>query len=488
MSKQIKASISPLHPEVTGSCMKLCIHLPNGHKEIYLIDCGLFQEPEYDGLNYEPIKNCNNINAVLVTHGHVDHIGRLPFLIRCGYRGPIYATHETVEISKISLFDCYKVKAKEKVSLYDENDVKNSILKLRGVEFLKEFKLSETTNVTFIPNGHVLGAAMIYVTVSYQGKKSRNFLFTGDYKASNFFFDVQNFPEYLKNKPVTVITESTYCDPEKEVTNSETSFKDSMNSLVSEKKDIILPTISLERLPLVLSKIKEMQDKNLLDDYSIVVDSALGLEYLNKIYIPLFKDKFLPHSLRTIHDAFERNDFIASKKPKIILCSSGMCDNGLAPFYLSNFISKENAAVLITCYSPKQTLAYKLLNNKGTVCIDFQKYFVKAKILKTSEFSSHGNEESLIDLFSALNVTGFFVNHGTSTAKEHFANLLASKFNVFATSIDRGYTYYVHSNNIISSRENSHIKTTGIDFLPSSNKHLKKVCKYCKKKKANTKY
>ena len=207
-----------VHPEVTGSSNQQVVKLPNGQTIQFVVDCGLFQG-EYPELNrilrYKP----ENLDFALVTHNHVDHTGRLPLLAKKGFRGNIYTSKDTATLIPTALEDSQKIlrevskKSGEKV-LYDETDLLKTEALVSPMNFYETKKINDFVEITFLKNGHLLGAALILVQVKYPEYEPINLLFTGDYNNKNMFFDVPPIPEWILDLPLTVVIESTYGDME----------------------------------------------------------------------------------------------------------------------------------------------------------------------------------------------------------------------------------------------------------------------------------
>ena len=207
--------IMAMHPEVTGSCILVIVKLPTRETIRFVVDCGLFQEKDYEELNENLAFDAENIDFILVTHNHVDHIGRLPFMVKKGFRNKIYTTKTTAKLLPYSLEDSCKVikdtsKRKNKKALYNDIDVSETLSLVKPCDYNVKTKVNDNVKVTFLKNGHLIGAAMILVQISFPGYEDINLLFTGDYNSHNLFFDVDPIQEDILNLPLNVIQESTY--------------------------------------------------------------------------------------------------------------------------------------------------------------------------------------------------------------------------------------------------------------------------------------
>ena len=165
------ADIMAMNEEVTGSCNLVVVKFPNGETTRFVVDCGLFQEREYEELNQVLPFYPEHIDFCLVTHVHVDHVARLPYMVKEGFYNPIYATETTSKLLPLALSDSFKVlnhvsKRKNKKCLYSEMDVDRTLSRVKPCEFDETIDVHPNIKVTFFYNGHIVGAALILVQIS----------------------------------------------------------------------------------------------------------------------------------------------------------------------------------------------------------------------------------------------------------------------------------------------------------------------------------
>lgn len=469
----INYEISCLHTGVTGSSILLTYHIPNGIKKQFLVDCGIFQEYEFDKYNdslpsqFHP----ENIQYVFLTHTHIDHCGRLPFLVKEGFLNNIYCTNDAKDLLAPALFDCAKIlesdskyltkKRKTFIEpLYDSDDVKNTLKKTRGMDYNKTYKLDENLSVTFLGNGHLMGSSMILIQIQEIGFETINLLFTGDYNVNNLFKQVPEIPNWVKKLKLIIIQEATYGDSS--TNDIKYTYDNTLLSLLNDNKTVISPVIACERTEQVLLKIKNLQDTNKISKkIPVYLAGSLACEYF-KIYCNKSKVDFIPQNLTlvtskpiNIHSKMLEgknvdlineipDEVLNLKGAKIILTTSGMADKGKAPYYLSKLANRKDVSVFFTCYLPSNTLGYSLKNIKDgsefTFCVFGEKVTkqVNCEILCSNEFSSHAKSDQLIDFLKSFpNIAGVFINHGNIKTKEIYSQKISNLQIPFVEILDR---------------------------------------------------
>lgn len=460
MGNKIKLylDIMACHPEVTGSCFLAVLKLPNRETVKFVIDCGLFQEKEYDSLNNELPFDCDEISFVVVTHNHVDHIGRLPLLFKRGYNGKVYCSTQTKILLPLALNDSQKVladvcKRKHQSSLYNVKDVETTLNNVVGVDFNNKIKVTPNIEVTFLENGHLIGAAMILIEINYPGEEPINVLFTGDYNNKNEFLNLHELPMRVRNKRMSVVIESTYGDTSVEEINHG-FFSEKVLEAIEERKTIILPVFSLGRSQEILLRLKELQDTNKLDvNIPIYFDGKLAQAYTalycnSKILIDESKKDFFPRNLVAVNCEI-REKLLQTDDCKIIVTTSGMGTYGPAQVYIPYFISKENALILFTGYTAEGSFGANLRNAEegeivkvgGLICKKF------ADVSYCNEFSAHAKSEELIELLKKFNnLRGVLINHGQTETKDAFAEKILKEIDISEVGIlNREYFFRIGS-------------------------------------------
>lgn len=436
--------IMALHPEVTGSCIFCVVKNSYTREKVkFIVDCGLFQEREHEKLNTTKLPFLpENIDFAIITHNHLDHIGRFPYLVKEGFYKPIFTTEQTKLFLKRAWVNTADIlKNNSKITnippLYGEEEVRRTMGLVRGCPFNQSIQVAENIKVTFLQNGHVPGAAMVLVQISSYYTEDINLLFTGDYNSKNIFFDVEDIPEEIKNLPITIITESTYGDMKS--SDVEETFRNNIIKAVKEKRNIIIPAFSFQRTQTLLYILKCLQESKQISGYfPICLDGNLSQDYTN-IFIKHgeelgFKKEmldFIPNNLKYIKKE-TRWDVIHSSTPKIIVTSSGMGSHGPAQMHIPEVLPQENGLIHFTGYMAEGTLGRKLQEAKEDSVVEVCGVIKKkrAKILFSNEFSSHAKSDEIINMLNQFNNKKLvLINHGETEIKDSFSKMLEEDIN-----------------------------------------------------------
>ena len=426
------ADIMPMHPEVTGSCFLVVVKLPNFETIKFVVDCGLFQEKEYSHLNEKLHFKPENVDFVLVTHNHVDHTGRLPLLTKKGYSNKIYLSSTTAILLPIAMQDTLNIlqetaKRNNQKALYSEEDVRRIYPLLQPVSYNETIHVNEYVSLTFLTNGHLVGAAMILVQISYPGYDSINILFTGDYNNKNMFFDVEPVPEWIRELPLTIVQESTYGYMDS--TEIHKCFADNVKDTLANGGTVVAPVFSLGRAQEIMYELKVMQENNELDtNIPIYFDGKLGIKYTqmymkNVLSIKSEMVDFLPKNI-TFLDKETRQAILYDKEPKIILTTSGMGSYGPAQIYIPEYLTRSKALIQFTGYTAEDTLGGRLKNTPegGIVQVGGLILKKRARVEFTNEYSAHAKADEIIDFLNQFRKLKLILfNHGQKEAKQKLA-------------------------------------------------------------------
>ena len=435
MGNQFKLRVDVMshHENVTGSCTQVTIHMPEG-KIKFLIDCGLYQgEEDCEVKNRAPFNfNPEEIQFVLVTHNHTDHVGRIPLLFRRGYTGLVHTTKDTSKMLSLSLGDSEKVlkmNAEENnlSQLYSMSDVRTTLENVVSHDFEKWFEPYPGVKIAFFMNGHLIGAALTFIHISAPGFDPIDILAMGDYKKDNTFFSVQELPFWVSNIPLNIITESTYGH----IDSSEASrhvFADNIVELIENKNLILIPVFSLARGQEIMYELKKLQESGrLIKNIPIYIDGRLFIDYCNmykyRLDISENMRDFYPANLNYMNKEM-RETIIKSHMKKIILTTSGMANHGPAQEYIPKIIERKDSAIHFVGYTSPTTLGYQLINTQEGEVVqigDAQKK-KKCEVRTTGEFSTHAKRDELLEFFKQFsNIRSILIQHGEISTKEKFA-------------------------------------------------------------------
>jgi len=437
---------------VTGSC-----YLIEAGNIRFLVDCGLYQEREFLGRNWEPFPVApETIDCLLLTHGHLDHCGLLPKLVREGFRGPIYGTAATTEIAEIVLLDAahlqeedaeFKRKRHQKenrkgpypeVPLYTVDDAKACLPHFSPVQYRTVVKVAEGIEATFYDAGHVLGSSMITVKIKQNGEE-RTILFSGDIGRWNK--PILHDPTVFQAADY-VIVESTYGDRLSEsLEEAANKMADTINATVKSGGNIVIPSFALERTQEILYYLNEFLIEDRIPRLIAFVDSPMAMS-INQVFEhhpELFDEEMTefmrqgsPFSFRGLslaRTAAESKAINQIRGTVIIIAGSGMCTGGRIKHHLVTNISRPESTILFAGYQAEGTLGREIVEGAKEVRIFGQNYPVKARIAYINGFSAHADRDELIKWLSSLQQPPrhLFVTHGESSVSQRFAGQVKDK-------------------------------------------------------------
>lgn len=471
-NNQFYVDIMAVHQEVTGSCIIVNIRFPDGRTKKALVDCGLFQEGEEStALNKKLCFDANTIDYVLITHNHVDHTGRLPLLVKNGYRGKIHMSNSTSKLISYALGDSYKVlKTRAKISgepsLYTEDDVDQTLRQVECHNYEESFYLDENEKnikVTFFMNGHLPGAVIILIQIKYHDSsrpyENINLLFTGDYNNKNMFFDVKSLPKWVTRLPITIVQESTYGDMDS--TEIKKVFENNVLTALNDGKEVVAPVFSLGRGQEIPYILKGWQKEGKLDrNIPIYFEGKLGMNYTNLFINDGLDNReeckdLLPENFHLVSGNSElRRAIMNDGKSKIILPTGGMGSHGPAQTYIPAYLNRKNALIHFTGYCAEGTLGRRLFDCPYGEAIDVAGLQVKklADVQYTSEFSAHAKADELIQFLNTFeNIRLILINHGESNTKEIYADRVLDEVNAKNVGILGTYLFRIDGYGLVKS-------------------------------------
>ena len=422
---------------VTGSCHLFSI---DGGPNI-LIDCGMFQGQEEER-NYGPFDfDPSDVDYLLVTHAHLDHVGRIPKLIKEGYAGPIYATHATRDLAEVILFDSAKIMKEDYLTnykkaqrqgkeasvtapLYEEEDVVDALNAVwHYTEYDTPFELAEGIEVVYHDAGHILGSA--FIEINYMENNVRQtIVFSGDIGNDNDMV----LPKLEKCTHANYLyVESTYGDRDHQTAEiSETEFKRIVIDTLNDWGNVIIPSFAVERTQELLCILKGMHDRKELPECQIFLDSPMATQatQVYRNYAELLSDKCQAFKERdgTIFD-FEglvyTPDVEASKQINevdtraIIIAGSGMCNGGRILHHFKNRLWNKKNALIFVGYQAVGTLGRRIVDGARWVKIYHEDILIKASVHTINGFSAHADQSAIIRWIGQMeDLSRIYLIHG----------------------------------------------------------------------------
>lgn len=436
--------------EVTGSCYLLEV----GGKNV-LIDCGMEQGPNiYE--NQPLTVKAQNINAVLLTHAHIDHSGKLPLLVKNGFRNTIFLTRASRDLCKIMLMDSAHIQefeanwrnrknqrgsgVKKYLPLYDKIDVEQTIKCFRGCDYDATVDVCEGVKAKFIDAGHLLGSSSIEIQATENGI-TKTIVFSGDIGNRNKPL-IRN-PQFL-TKADYVVMESTYGDRNGSVgVNYEKELAQIIQTTFDKGGNVVIPSFAVGRMQELLYFLRNIKDKNLVDrhpDFDVYLDSPLAVEatkVFNKNLIYCFDKETQelvekgidPINFNGLHMSISSDDSKAinvDAKPKVILSASGMCEAGRIRHHLKHNLWRKESSIVFVGYQVEGTLGRLLLDGLKVVKLFNENVIVNANIYQLKGTSSHADRAGLLEWASTYEPKPkkIFVTHGEDSVAQVFAQTL----------------------------------------------------------------
>lgn len=461
----MKLTIHGAAQQVTGS-----MHLLEIGQYKILIDCGLDYERDHHlQLNEDFPFNPSQIDVVILTHAHIDHSGNLPTLVRMGFNGQILCTPPTADLSELLLMDSVSLFMRKQESsrkhrrkhgkgggqpLYLQKHVMDTVERFVTINFNRPFQINGDIELTFIPVGHLLGAAAAVLKINENGIE-RTIAFTGDIGRKNY--PVLNDPQQLP--PVDyLVSESTYGGRlhTRDKTIEETLVEVIDKACIKESGRLIIPAFSIGRTQALVFSLNKIFSNGLLPPVKVFVDSpmasmATGIfrKYHNLVnaeareFYEKQGDEFEFDNLTYVESLKDSRQVSNYFEPCIIISSAGMLEGGRIQDHLFHNIQNYYCTILFIGYCAKGTLGYRLLRGDPIVHIKDRDLAVYATIKKTDLFSAHGDHEDLINMIKQQDnrqLKNVFLVHGETESMQAMADeLTRDGYNI--TIAEKGLTY-----------------------------------------------
>lgn len=444
--------------EVTGSC-----NLLNADGLNILVDCGMFQGgPEHESKNFDPLPfNPVDINAVIVTHAHLDHVGRLPLLIRGGFTGYFYATPATIELAELIMEDTLQIMIynNEKLGtpiLFDNTDVAAVMTQFKPVEYHEPLVLPGKTGevkIEFYDAGHIFGS--VFAVIDAEGKRV---VFSGD--IGNVQVPILRETEPLPGAIDVLVCESTYGDRLHETTEKRQEIIGNMvREAMSKGGVLMIPSFSLERTQELIYELNNLIDRQHdLPRVPIFLDSPLAIgatkvyrKYTNYYDVAAKKlydagDELFEFPGLTMCETKEESMRINKvPAPKMIIAGAGMMTGGRIVHHAKRYLSDDKSTLLIIGYQASGTLGRRILEGESPVSIFGEQIPVRCHIDAIGALSAHGDQKKLLDWIGGAKALPKKVclNHGEPLASAGLAEKLNEDFGLGATIASFGMSVEV---------------------------------------------
>jgi len=434
--------------DVTGSAY----HVVTKHASV-LIDCGMFQ-----GGRAEKEKNRRNaklesgkLDAVLLTHGHLDHVGRLPLLTRNGYEGPIFATQPTIDIAALILKDSFtltkadlkrenRIRARDKKPplepLFDDQDVRNLKPLMRPVKYHQPTEVAPGIEARFVDAGHVIGSSSIELTVQENGVK-KVVVFSGDLgpRGAPLLEDPHPF-EHAD----AVIMESTYGDRNhRSLHETALEGRDIIARAIENRGKILVPVFAVGRTQLLLYLLAGAFRRKTLPKFPIYLDSPMAIE-ATKVYGK--NSELFDEEARALVESGELQQNLAAAQacpkpadsralndvtgPCLIMAGAGMCTGGRIIHHLRHNLPLKETVLLIVGYQSPYSLGRKLVDGEQEVRIFGERIPVRASVHTMGGFSAHADQRGLLDWFGSVapSKPRAIITHGEDRARIALSELI----------------------------------------------------------------
>ena len=398
-----------------------------------LVDCGMFQGlKELRLLNWKSIPfDAGKVDFVLLTHGHLDHVGYLPRLFKQGFRGSVIGTAPTLEIAEIILRDSAKIHLEEAkkanqegysrhhpaLPFYSMDEVDKVLQRFTHCERDDWFDLSDSIRCRMRYNGHILGACFIELEID-----QKRIVFSGDIGRKN---DILLEDPEKPERADYIILESTYGNKLHPQDNIEDLLTELITKCIHSRGTLIIPTFAVERLQVVMNILWKLYKRNRIPGLPIYIDSPMGNNVLNLFRkfpdwhkLPMTELNAASNHMRLITSYRETWEAIDDNRAKVVVAGSGMVTGGRVLTYMQQYIDQENTIVLLVGYQAEGTRGRQLLDGAHEIKIRGRYYPVKGDIHHIESLSAHADQKDLLDWLSDLEGVPekVFLVHGEPTA------------------------------------------------------------------------
>ena len=403
-----------------------------------LVDCGLFQgskklrQRNWDEFPFAPA----DIDALVLTHAHIDHLGYLPRLVKDGFHGSVYCTSATADLARIMLLDSAKIQEEEAKyankkgyskhepaePLYTVEDAEATFALLRDFEYDEDIPLHDGVSIKFHDAGHILGSSWVEMNVKRE-RQRKTLVFSGD--VGRYHQPVLRSPVSIGHADVLLV-ESTYGDRENDAGDPASEFAEAVNTALSHEGCVLIPSFAVGRTQTVMYYLKTLMESGEIPKVPVYLDSPMAINVTQ-----LYKRRFTYHKLRdqdlqyaeslfdyeffNYYQSVEASKSINDlKRNAIIISSSGMCTGGRILHHLVQRLPRQEDTILFVGYQAKGTRGRSILEKQETIRMFGQNIPLRCHVTQIAGLSGHADRSELRDWVDTLNAPPqqTFVVHG----------------------------------------------------------------------------
>lgn len=440
--------------------------LETGNSKI-MVDCGLFQGYKQLRLrNWEaPPFKPNAIDAILLTHAHLDHSGYLPVMVKRGYRGKIHCTRATFELCKLLLRDSAHLfeeeanylnrhhlsKHEQALPLYDHDDVEKTLEHFHVVPEHETVTIDDALTARWTPNGHILGSCSVACNAG-----GTRFLFSGDVGRPQDL--IMKAPEAPENCDFLIV-ESTYGDRLHEHAHPEQQLRDVINATAHRGGSVLIPSFAVGRAQTLLYLLYQLKQSKQIPDLPIYLDSpmsesatAIYRHFSDKLRIPVADIEGMIAMTRCTRTPEESQRINGERWPKVVISASGMATGGRVLHHLKFMAPDDKNAIVFCGYQAGGTRGESLVNGAETVRIHGQDVRVRAKIVQITDLSAHADYREMLAWLAQLKQMPqkVFVTHGEPAAADALRRRIEHELSWPCTVPEHMSCYYAEGQRLTS--------------------------------------
>jgi len=417
-----------------------------------LLDCGLgagnYSEDRYPILNI-PEFDIQNLDAVIISHAHLDHVGFIPYLFRIGWRGPVYLTEPTRDIAALVLLDYLKVSNKQsKNPIFTSKEIKLFLKHSITLNYSEVTDITGDIKISLHNANHIIGSSMVHINI--EGK--HNVLYTGDYKFNKM--PLLERPNTIYQRLETLIIESTYGGfndkhPSREET--EALFIHDIKETIEKGGKVLIPVLAVGRGQDVLLTLLNAIENKILPEVNIYLEGIVWETSMIHTAYPEFLSKEIREKIESGKNPFERENviraskkereqIITSKEPSIIIATSGMMQGGPILDYFSYAAEDEKNLLAFVSYQAQGTLGRTILDGQREIVLNDRKINIKMKVNKYEGFSGHADHFESISFIKYLRPKPkqVLVVHGEIPKPYELASKIYRKFGIYSYAPKNG--------------------------------------------------